>query len=131
MPRTAYRTDDFGPRLKTLRAERGWSQRELAEKIDGTVRQINHYETSKQYPPAPVILAMADAFGITMDAMMGRVEIRRVKPARDDPDLLNDSEDRRLWRQFRLLTQLTYRQQQRVLSLIRDLVPDRGSRKVS
>ena len=121
MPARAVRTADFGPRLKALRIERGWTQGELAEKIGGTLRAINYYETGDKYPPANVVADLAEAFGLSMEALMGRAELSRVKRHRDEPDLLNDPEDRRLWKKFRQLRQLPDRQQQRVIGMINDL----------
>ena len=128
MPRQTYRTEDFGPRLKDLRAERGWTQVDLAEKAGCTARAVNHYETSGQYPPAPAVLALADTFDISMDSLMGRTEIRKPKPSRDDPDLLNDADDRRLWKKFRVLRTLTARQQQSVLQMLHLMAGQDGNR---
>ena len=122
MPARAIRTDDFGPRLKALRVERGWTQHQLAEMIGGTLRSINYYETGDKYPPANVVADLAEAFSISMEALMGRAELSRQKRHKDEPDLLNDPEDRRLWKKFRQLRQLTERQQQRVLGMVNDLV---------
>jgi len=128
MPRQIFRTDDFGPRLRELRIERGWTQADLAHRTDVTERAIYHYETSGQYPPAPVVLRLAEAFNISMDALMGRTELRKPKPSIDNPNLLEDAEDRRLWRKFQLLRGLTDRQQQRILSMIADLAPKQQRR---
>jgi transcriptional regulator with XRE-family HTH domain len=55
MPRTVRLTEDFGPRLRRLRKEPGWTQAELAEKIDSTVRAIFYYEREGRFPAVPVL----------------------------------------------------------------------------
>ena len=126
MPRQIHRTTDFGPRLRNLRQERGWTQVELAERAVVTPRAINHYETSGQFPPAPVVMQLAEAFDISMDAMMGRTELKKPKPSKDDPNLLKDADDRRLWKKFRQLKELGDRDQQTVLRTLAAIIQAKG-----
>lgn len=46
-----------GERLKALRTEAGWSQAELAEKIDSDARQVSRYENNKVAPGLEARLA--------------------------------------------------------------------------
>jgi putative transcriptional regulator len=49
-------------RLKVLRAERNWSQAELAEKLDVSRQTINAIETDKYDPSLPLAIKMARLF---------------------------------------------------------------------
>ncbi|RXK55157.1 transcriptional regulator [Oleiharenicola lentus] len=49
-------------RLKDLRAERGWSQGELAEQLAVSRQTINAIETEKYDPSLPLALKIAKLF---------------------------------------------------------------------
>ncbi len=49
-------------RLKLLRAERGWSQGELAERLAVSRQTINAIETEKYDPSLPLALKIAKLF---------------------------------------------------------------------
>ena len=50
-------------RLKVLRAERDWSQQELADKLSVSRQTINAIETEKYDPSLPLALKMGKLFG--------------------------------------------------------------------
>ncbi|HEV2038262.1 MAG TPA: helix-turn-helix transcriptional regulator [Candidatus Eremiobacteraceae bacterium] len=54
-------------RLRVLRAERGWSQADLAERL-GVSRQTAHaMETGKYAPSLPLAFRVARAFGLSIE----------------------------------------------------------------
>jgi putative transcriptional regulator len=50
-------------RLKILRAERDWSQADLAEKLDVSRQTVNAIETGKYDPSLPLAFKIARLFG--------------------------------------------------------------------
>lgn len=56
-------------RLKGLRAERGWSQAELAERLDVSRQSINAIETGKYDPSLPLAFKIARLFDMPIDAI--------------------------------------------------------------
>jgi putative transcriptional regulator len=50
-------------RLRVLRAEREWSQADLAERVDVSRQTINALETGKYDPSLPLAFKIAAAFG--------------------------------------------------------------------
>lgn len=50
-------------RLKVLRAERDWSQAELAERLDVSRQSVNAIETGKYDPSLPLAFRIARLFG--------------------------------------------------------------------
>ena len=50
-------------RLKVLRAERDWSQAELAERLDVSRQSVNAIETGKYDPSLPLAFKIAKLFG--------------------------------------------------------------------
>jgi putative transcriptional regulator len=56
-------------RLKALRAERGWSQAELAERLDVSRQSVNAIETGKYDPSLPLAFRIARLFGLPIEAI--------------------------------------------------------------
>jgi putative transcriptional regulator len=50
-------------RLRVLRAERGWSQADLAKRLDISRQSINAIETGKFDPSLPLAFKLARLFG--------------------------------------------------------------------
>ena len=54
-------------RLRVLRAERRWSQAELAARVGVSRQAINAVETSKHVPSLTLAFALAEAFGLKIE----------------------------------------------------------------
>ncbi len=54
-------------RLRVLRAEREWSQADLASRLDVSRQTINAIETGKYDPSLPLAFAIARYFGATIE----------------------------------------------------------------
>ena len=54
-------------RLKVLRAERDWSQSDLAERLQVSRQSVNAIETGKYDPSLPLAFRIADLFGLAID----------------------------------------------------------------
>lgn len=50
-------------RLKVLRAERDWTQAELAQRLDVSRQTVNAIETGKYDPSLPLAFRIARVFG--------------------------------------------------------------------
>lgn len=120
--RHAYICDAIGERIRRLRKERGWTQTDLAERVGCSRRAIVYYERDGKYPPAPIAAAMASAFGIAMESLMAPEE-PELRSKRDEPDLLNDPEDRRLWKRLQQLKHMPERDRRAILRMIDGLTP--------
>jgi putative transcriptional regulator len=59
-------------RLKVLRAERGWSQQDLAQRLDVSRQSVNAIETGKYDPSLPLAFRIADTFGLAIEAIFLR-----------------------------------------------------------
>jgi len=56
-------------RLKVLRAERDWSQADLAERLDVSRQSINAIETGKYDPSLPLAFKIARLFEMPIEAI--------------------------------------------------------------
>lgn len=54
-------------RLKVLRAERNWSQAELAAALDVSRQTTNAIETGRYDPSLPLAFAIANLFGLPIE----------------------------------------------------------------
>ena len=54
-------------RLKVLRAERDWSQSDLAEQLGISRQSVNAIETGKYDPSLPLAFKIADLFQLTIE----------------------------------------------------------------
>lgn len=56
-------------RLRVLRAERNWSQADLAEKLEVSRQSVNAIETGKYDPSLPLAFKLARLFGTSIEAI--------------------------------------------------------------
>jgi putative transcriptional regulator len=56
-------------RLRVLRAERGWSQADLAGHLAVSRQTVNAIETGRYDPSLPLAFAIARLFGIPIEAV--------------------------------------------------------------
>jgi putative transcriptional regulator len=61
-------------RLKDLRAERGWSQAFLAEKLEVSRQSVNAIETGRYDPSLPLAFRIARLFGMAIEAIFSEGE---------------------------------------------------------
>lgn len=54
-------------RLKVLRAERGWSQADLADRLEVSRQSINAIETGKYDPSLPLAFKIARIFNLPIE----------------------------------------------------------------
>lgn len=62
---------DFGLILKGLRKEKGWTQEELANKINKESSIISRYEKNLQSPTFDTVRAFSALFNVSMDYLSG------------------------------------------------------------
>jgi putative transcriptional regulator len=54
-------------RLRVLRAERDWSQADLADKLDVSRQTVNAIETGRYDPSLPLAFKIARVFGLRIE----------------------------------------------------------------
>lgn len=54
-------------RLRVLRAEREWSQQDLANRLEVSRQSVNAIETGKYDPSLPLAFRIADTFGLSIE----------------------------------------------------------------
>jgi putative transcriptional regulator len=61
-------------RLRVLRAERDWSQADLAERLEVSRQSVNAIETGKFDPSLPLAFKLARLFGTSIEAIFSDEE---------------------------------------------------------
>jgi transcriptional regulator with XRE-family HTH domain len=124
MPRKKREETDFGRRLVSLRKARGLTQVQLAKAASTTQRAISYYENEPGYPPAPAVIALAQALRVTTDELLG---VKALKQDRRG----EAPESQRLWKKFKLVADLPEKDQRAVIRLINSLSSSYRQQKAS
>lgn len=59
-------------RVRALRAEKGWSQQDLGEKLGVSRQSVNAIETGRYDPSLPLAFRIADLFELPIEAIFLR-----------------------------------------------------------
>lgn len=116
---TVMATEDkvFGNRLLSLRKERSWSQPELGKQVGTSGAIIGRYERGEITPSIDVAKKLADAFGVTLDFLVGD---------KDVPNILHDQTMLVRWQE---IDALEPSERERILSVVDSLVRDAKARQ--
>ena len=68
----------FSERLKLLRQENRYKQREMAEIFGVKLRGYQQYEYGEGYPEVPGLIFLAEYFDVSLDYLIGRTDKREV-----------------------------------------------------
>lgn len=60
----------LGARIAALRRQAGWSQAELARRIQISPSAIGMYEQSRREPSADTLVALSQVFGVSTDYLL-------------------------------------------------------------
>lgn len=74
---------DFGERLKALRTQKGWSQRELARRINRSANIVWRLEANLQQPTLDILLSFAALFNVSLDYLGGLKDKRDLSPEQE------------------------------------------------
>lgn len=97
----------FGARVKQLRKDNGWSQKQLAGQLDIRFQLLNKYEGGQHIPPPKTLIKLSNALGTTVDYLLTG------NPQQELPTV-NDS----LFRRFQVLERFNEDDKQTVIKII-------------
>ena len=100
-----------GSRIKQLRKQKGWTQKELANCLDGSYQQLNKYESGVHAPPLDKLVQLANVLNTSIDYLItgqvdGKVPLH----------------NKRLLQKFKLLEEFDANQQETVINVIDAMV---------
>jgi transcriptional regulator with XRE-family HTH domain len=94
-------------RIRDMREQRGWTQHELAEKLDVKRTSVANYEQGINFPPLPILEKLAQVFGVSLDGLVWAAEA---------PD--HAIQDRELLAFFKRIDRLNYRAKAVILEVL-------------
>lgn len=100
--------ESIGRRLARLRKQQGVTQVELAKKIGSTQALISAYERDAANMSAETIVRIAQALGVTTDALL----------CLDEPPAASDKISRKVMRRIQLIEELPPHKQRQVFVMI-------------
>lgn len=65
---------NLGSKITELRKQKGWSQIELAKKLEVSMEIVGRYERNEAVPSIEIAKRMADAFEVSLDYLVGSTE---------------------------------------------------------
>ncbi len=81
--------ETLGKRIRELRQKKGWPQQQLAEKVGVRQKQISSYERDINVPSGELLIALAEAFDVSLDYLAKRSNGNTAQIAIADMDLLH------------------------------------------
>lgn len=97
----------FGIRLKELRKQKGWTQKQVANLLDVRYSHLNKYESGMHIPPIERLIQLADIFGVSLDYLVMGTPI-------EDTPIKSDI----LFRRFKILEHFKPDDQDTVIKVI-------------
>ncbi len=61
----------LGQRIKQLRKQKAWTQKELANRIEASPAQLNKYESGQNTPPIDRLILLAEVLDTSVDHLVG------------------------------------------------------------
>lgn len=65
---------DLPNKLKTLRTKYGYSQKQVADKVEVSPSIISGYETGERTPSTEILLSLSNLFNCSVDYLLGKNE---------------------------------------------------------
>ena len=69
---------NMGKKLKALRLEKNFTQKQIAERIGLATSAISSYESGMRYPSYDVLVKLARIFHVSTDYLLGMTNTRNI-----------------------------------------------------
>ena len=103
---------NFGQILTSLRRQKGFTQKQLAQAIGVSIRVISYYESESKHPPTHLLMPLAKALRVTTDELFGLKDLK----------LQLEPKYAALWRKLKQAEQLSPKDQRAVVRHIEALL---------
>ena len=110
----------FGQRLAAIRKSKGWSQRDLADKLGVKRELVDYYERRAPNPALDFIQRAAEALGVAAAELIGGEEARKKR---------GGGPEGRLRRLFEQASKLPRSQQEKIVAVLEAFVNQHSDRE--
>ncbi len=69
---------NMGQKMKRLRKENGFTQKQIAERIGLAVSAVSSYESGARYPSYEVLIKLARIYHVSADYLLGMTDVRKI-----------------------------------------------------
>ena len=76
----------IGESLRRFRKEQNVTQQEVAATLGMNYQNYGRYERNLSIPSVNVILKLADAYGVSTDYLLGRIDTPKLEPTKPEVD---------------------------------------------
>lgn len=90
----------YGEILKSLRNNKGLSQKELTDRLKLNRSTYARYETSSTQPDFDTLAKLSDFYGVSVDYILGRGDKKRVDQEEFET-LMNDPAENQFYKEFK------------------------------
>jgi len=83
----------YGARIRELRKRRGWTMKQLGQRLDVAESTISGYENEIRRPDMDALLRFAELFDVSVDCLLGRESVPAASPSQavPPPDALRET----------------------------------------
>lgn len=106
--------ENFGSRLSRIRRSKGFTQKDLGEKIGVSQRVVAYYEKETEHPPAHHLPLIAKSLEVSMEELMGLKSIKENLSPKNP----------KLWRRLRKIDKLPVKEQKILIHYLDKLLVD-------
>ena len=82
----------IGERIKDLRKNRGWRQKDLADKVNVSPQVISNWEREYSYPDHDDLARLSEVLEVTSDYLLGKSFSYKMTAAEEDEVLKNQAQ---------------------------------------
>jgi transcriptional regulator with XRE-family HTH domain len=68
---------EFGKRLSALRKARGWTQSDMAQRLDTTIKMVAYFEREATNPTQKTLQKLSEVFEISSAELLGQEEYKK------------------------------------------------------
>lgn len=111
---------NLGERIQALRKELGFTQAQLADKIQISHTQMARYEIKGVQPPADVLAKLADVFDTSIDFLVRGGKSEKVESSIKDAELIKE---------FKKLDVLPEEEKKSIIKVVSSLIRDYNARQ--
>lgn len=85
-------TLDLHNRLKDIRIQKGYSQNDIAQKLNISRQAVSRWENGRAYPDIDNLALLSEIYGISVDELLGKEIAETTNNAELEPEIENDTE---------------------------------------
>ena len=114
---------EIGHTIRKLRKAHGWTQVELAQKLNASQKVVTTYENNQRTPTLENLKKLAAIFGVSIDEIVG---VKDVEIAKEQPHMHRNSRVAKIQDLYEKLPPL---EQRSILKQIKALVESNGKQE--